>query len=188
VKPNIHFRWLFNGLAALSLVICVATAVLWVRSYWFDDEVHMYGPNDGYGCSSWGGNLMFIWGPTYHGFKAIPYPAKMEWEYLTAKTTSLGASSITVAKYRRLASFGFAYDPNQPVQGNGRIYYSGYRLFLPHWLFCLLFLAAPAAWYWQRIRDRRLAAEGRCLTCGYDLRATPDRCPECGGVPEKVKL
>jgi hypothetical protein len=43
----------------------------------------------------------------------------------------------------------------------------------------VVFLPAAMIVIQQFLRQRRVAA-GRCTACGYDLRATPERCPECG--------
>ena len=59
---------------------------------------------------------------------------------------------------------------------------SDYTVTAPHWFLLLLFLAPtirPAARFFkQRSRIRK----GRCLSCGYDLRGSPSRCPECGAA------
>ena len=55
----------------------------------------------------------------------------------------------------------------------------------PHWFVVALLSVAPvrAALRMRRARRaRRDALTGRCSRCGYDLRATPQRCPECGTI------
>ena len=51
---------------------------------------------------------------------------------------------------------------------------------LPFWII-LLAAAIPTAVLWHR--DRRTSTSGRCRICGYDLRASKDKCPECGTRP-----
>jgi len=66
------------------------------------------------------------------------------------------------------------------VSGETRWGTSFRALTFPHWFLALLFAIPPALHLRGAIRSRRLNGAGHCPRCGYDLRATPERCPECG--------
>ena len=55
---------------------------------------------------------------------------------------------------------------------------------IPFWSITLILLAWPVLSLTQKqiIRSRRARRKKncQCLNCGYDLRASPDQCPECG--------
>jgi hypothetical protein len=61
------------------------------------------------------------------------------------------------------------------------------NVIVPHWFVVLIWALLPA-WEMRKFcavlattfRARQRSARGLCGWCGYDMRATPGRCPECG--------
>jgi hypothetical protein len=101
---------------------------------------------------------------------------------------------IRTAAQQPLLNPGAACDP--PQTGDvlapewGRLGFRGFRfsslgqkgfaLVVPCWFLIVMTTLAPGLWLRRRLLRRRFRLAGRCSNCGYDLRATVDRCPECG--------
>ena len=71
-----------------------------------------------------------------------------------------------------------------PIMGFGTPWGTG---MIPlDWMFLITTGIAPAIWFVvtnkNRMRWKSKHPPGICEQCGYDLRATPERCPECGTV------
>jgi hypothetical protein len=60
--------------------------------------------------------------------------------------------------------------------------YEGWAITLPYWLVTPLLALLPTVVALQLFKRQRRRAHGLCPVCGYDLRASPDRCPECGAL------
>ena len=181
-------RRLFTLLSALSLLLCMATVVLWVRSYYVGDSV-LWNPLDPQGHGArWrlyevmsGTGLLRVQGTT---LRAKPYSyldgwRKPEWRYVREHPNhpTWGSTAPTLAD-----RLGFAYRRSVRWTGDedDRITFD---ICVPAWLPVLVFSLMPAAWFTRAWRARKRSnrnGRGLCPSCRYDLRATPGRCPECG--------
>jgi predicted RNA-binding Zn-ribbon protein involved in translation (DUF1610 family) len=91
-----------------------------------------------------------------------------------------GSEPAIELSYGTYHGFGFrTWRPNARTE-TGRLR----TVTLPHWFIMLCFATLPAVatYRWVRSRPNRQERDFKCPKCGYDLRATPDRCPECGTV------
>jgi hypothetical protein len=145
-------RHLFTLCSALSLLLCVIALPMWPRSVLHTDYV---------GVRDAGWHLVQIRsGHATIGFSVDPRIAPpLQWNYE-----------------------GVAIQGDRPWLGSAyfdRGYY-GVIAYVPYWSFLCAAAVLPAAWLVRRAQNARRARRGRCAVCGYDLRASPERCPECG--------
>jgi hypothetical protein len=65
----------------------------------------------------------------------------------------------------------------------GPVPFDTWAIIAPLWTLALLGSLLPLLRLVMAVRRSRAVRRGHCTACGYDLRATPDRCPECGTIP-----
>ena len=83
---------------------------------------------------------------------------------------------LPVLTWRGFWNFDTKWDfRNEGCEANVCMLWS-FPLWLPTLLFFSMFLLRFIPFYRRRKRKKL----GLCLKCGYDLRASKDRCPECG--------
>jgi hypothetical protein len=146
-------QWLFRGFAVVCLALAVSILYVWIESYFDSYPV---------------------------GYSIVRLDDSHRWILLNLRDVSPSRTPVEKGRgfyiYRgRIAVANVLIAPRRwQLHQTGD--FSGWGIAILAGL-----LAWPTAWVIAtRKRNQR---PGLCTVCGYDLRATPDRCPECGTVP-----
>ncbi len=191
-------RWVFNLLTLLSLLLCLAMGAVWIRSYFAFSQLvegHHYRMIDEktLRCSIFQLYLSkgaFQYGNAWYDYKdkfliqAMLPAGKSSWQF---SHSNVGGVLYIPPPKGSIA--GVAISFTLPVPARGQVAQVDARL--PYWVLVIAFAFLPFVWIARFARQRgrdRLKAGGCCVRCGYDLRATADRCPECGNIPAKTKV
>jgi hypothetical protein len=170
------FHILLNAAAVLSTALCVATGTLWVRSHFGYIGLEGVSPSSMYTVGAVHGEFCVdALHCDYPMFSPPNSPAKWEVQRLPSLDARADIGIWFPTARGPVAGFFFAHSADgQPVRKT--------IVLVPLMAAACVFLMIPlvALGCWRR---RRRASNGVCRACGYDLRATPDRCPECGTVP-----
>jgi hypothetical protein len=176
-------RILVAAASLLSLLLFCAIAALWVRSLWRYDEFSL----ERQSRRGTGGDNFNLSVVSEHGLIATQYQrhatGPAEWTIAADHFERRQWRSIPAlpTRYAWLTTLGFYSDSivRPALVSRGVI--------IPHWSLCAATAILPAIHLFVWRRRRRRARPGLCQICGYDLRASPDRCPECG-APRRPQL
>jgi hypothetical protein len=172
-------RHFFNFLAALSLLLCAGMIAVWLRSYWGVDQFTCISDTKRYVVDFSDGEFAL----QTAGSEYFRNMQGWRWRRWPDHHFELWNQSVVAQSPARRTRFGFWW--GEIPNGNSSGAVSGSTspgVIGPIWPPALLSAVFPIAWsagYRRRLRRHR-KMRGLCSNCGYDVRATPGRCPECG--------
>jgi hypothetical protein len=174
-------------LTFLSLLACAGAIFLWARSGSVTDCIDYSRASNGQmtllSLYSWRGQLVLehrrepvtAWNVKYTGLSLRHFPSAFVWtsEYLSTVRRQVSSWSTPAFWFARL-QFEDTSGKGLPVPATARLFA------VPDWLVVIAAALLPAAMLRKILLRRSRRAGGRCVNCGYDLRASTGRCPECG--------
>jgi hypothetical protein len=177
-------RLLLDASTALSLLLCVGTLVLWGRSYFAADVLILRSAERLIVTFAYRGAVVGLAASERHSSSVPAVEYKRESPDNAQREEQSLMYGLEIVRHIpgarvTLWRFGpFVY----AAQGGSAPEMRVVRF--PLWAASLGLSGLPVlrrlAPRWRR--RRQAATTGRCAQCGYDLRATPERCPECGAI------